>query len=180
MPLLLLAVFLNGNFDTDLSNAIRRDTSIHLLNTAMQGITTLGDARADAVINLGVFFLGNDSVARTVKLATVSWCASGVATTLIKGAVNRTRPDSSGGSRWDSSFPSGHTSDYFSIATVYALKYHQLVIPLYVVGAGVAFSRIYLGKHYATDVLGGAALGILTGWLTVRFEPQLRRIPFLR
>jgi membrane-associated phospholipid phosphatase len=177
---LLAVALLVGNWDTDLSNAIRRDTSSHALCTAMQGITLLGDARADAGIQVAVFFFGNDSTARNAKLATVSWGASGIVTTLLKGAVNRARPDLSQDSRWDSSFPSGHVSDYFALATVYALKYPKLTIPLAIIGAGVAYSRVYLGKHYPTDALAGAALGIGIGWLTVKLEPQLRKVPFLR
>lgn len=180
MTLLLAASLLVGNWDADLSDAIRKDTSIHAMNAVMQGLTALGDAGVDAGLNLGVFVLGNDSAARNVKLATIAWSGTGVATLLLKGTVNRGRPDNSQGSRWDASFPSGHASSYFSLATVYALKYPRLAIPLAIVGAGVAYSRVYLGKHYPTDVLAGAALGIGVGWLTVRLEPQLRRIPFLR
>jgi membrane-associated phospholipid phosphatase len=180
MPLLLLAVFLNGNFDTDWSNAIRQDTSIHFLNTTMEGITLLGDARTEAILQFGVFYFGNGPVSRNAKLAATAWAANGVAAELIKLAVDRPRPDDSHPSRWDSSFPSGHVSSYFALATVYGAKYPQLIVPLAVVGAGVAYSRVYLGAHYPTDVLAGAVLGVGIGWLTVKLEPQLRRIPFLR
>lgn len=180
MPLLLLTVFLNGNFDTNLSNAIRRDTNITPLRYMMQGVTLFGDARADAAFQLGVFYFGNGPVNRNAKLAATAWTATGVADELIKFAVDRPRPDDPHPSRWDSSFPSGHVSSYFALATVYGAKYPQLIIPLAVVGVGVAYSRVYLGEHYPTDVLAGAVLGFGIGWLTLKLERQLRRIPFLR
>jgi membrane-associated phospholipid phosphatase len=180
MPLLLLAVFLNGSFDTDISNAVRRDTDITPLRYTMQGFTSVGDARTEAILQFGVFYFGNGPVSRNAKLAATAWAATGVADEVIKFAVDRPRPDDSHPSRWDSSFPSGHVSSYFALATVYGAKYPKLIIPLAVVGVGVAYSRIYLGAHYPTDVLAGAVLGVGIGWLTLKLEPQLRRIPFLR
>lgn len=180
MPLLLLAVFLNGNFDADLSNAIRKDTSIAPLRYAMQGFTLLSDARTEAILQFGVFYFGNGPVNSNAKLAATAWGASGVTAVLLKGLVGRDRPDHSQTSRWNSSFPSGHTISWFSLATVYGAKYPKLIIPLAVIGAGVAYSRVYFGNHYPTDVLAGAVLGVGIGWLTLKLEPQLRRIPFLR
>jgi len=177
---LLLVALLVGNWDADFSNAARRDTAIVPLRYAMQGIGLLGDYTADATINLGVFVLGGTREARNAKLATVSWIGCVAVTTLVKGIVDRDRPDHLQSSRWDSSFPSGHTSAYFTLATVYGAKYPRLIIPLAVLGAGVAYSRVYLGEHYPTDVLAGAALGIGIGWLALKLEPQLRKVPFLR
>jgi undecaprenyl-diphosphatase len=179
MPLLVFAL-LCGNFDADISNAVRRDTYITPLRYAMQGFSLLSDARTEAALQLGVFYFGNARTSRNAKLAATAWTVTGVSNELIKLAVNRSRPDESQRSRWDSSFPSGHVSSYFALATVYGAKYPKLIIPLAVVGAGVAYSRICLGAHYPTDVLAGAALGFGIGWLTLKLEPQLRKIPFLR
>jgi membrane-associated phospholipid phosphatase len=177
---LLLIALLVSNWDVDFSNAARRDTAIVPLRYAMQGTTLLGNYTADATISLGVFVLGSGREARNAKLATVSWIGCGAVTALLKGIVDRERPNHQQSSRWDSSFPSGHTSTYCALATVYGAKYPKLIIPLAVLGAGVAYSRVYLGDHYPTDVLAGAALGVGIGWLTLKLEPELREIPFLR
>jgi membrane-associated phospholipid phosphatase len=171
---------LTGNWDVELSNSIRRDTAIAPLRYALQGITLLGDARTQMAVELGALVFGNERERRETKLAMVSWGATGLLTLGLKGIVNRPRPPPEENGRWDSSFPSGHTSSYFALATVGACKYPKLVLPLAVVGAGVAYSRVLLGKHYPTDVLAGAVLGIGIGLLTVKLESQLRRIPFMR
>jgi len=66
-------------------------------------------------------------------------------------------------------FPSGHATVAFACATVLARAAPRLALPLYVLAALVAWSRVYVGVHYPLDVLGGAALGVglVTGlrWL---------------
>ncbi len=65
----------------------------------------------------------------------------------------------------DFSFPSGHTAAAFaSTAALYASK-NRLWLPALVLSVLLAFSRMYLYVHYPTDVLGGALLGGLSGWL---------------
>jgi membrane-associated phospholipid phosphatase len=59
------------------------------------------------------------------------------------------------------SFPSGHTSDAFVLATAISLAFpNRLVIfSMYFWATLVGYSRIYLGVHYPSDVLAGAILG---------------------
>ena len=61
------------------------------------------------------------------------------------------------------SFPSGHATIGFACATVLALAVPRLRVPLYVLAALIAFSRVYVGVHYPFDVLAGAVLGLLLG-----------------
>ena len=60
----------------------------------------------------------------------------------------------------DHSFPSGHSATSFACATTLALAFPRLAVPLYVLAAAIAYSRVYVGVHYPLDVLGGAVLGI--------------------
>jgi undecaprenyl-diphosphatase len=73
------------------------------------------------------------------------------------------------------SFPSGHAATSFAAATVIAAAAPRLRIPLYVLAALVAWSRVYVGVHYPLDVIGGAIYGTLLGLLLVRALPQLAR-----
>lgn len=67
----------------------------------------------------------------------------------------------------DFSFPSGHTGVSFAaVAALYFARQKWLWKITGVLAVLVAFSRLYLYVHFPTDVLGGAALGILCGWLS--------------
>ena len=76
------------------------------------------------------------------------------------------------------SFPSGHATLAFNTATTIAMDYKKwyVVVPAYLWAGSVGYSRMYLGRHYPSDVLGGAAVGIGSGvlshWLTQQiFKP---------
>lgn len=60
------------------------------------------------------------------------------------------------------SFPSGHTSAAFMMATLLGYFFPLLMIPLYCWAALVGFSRVVLGVHFPTDILVGVILGIST------------------
>jgi membrane-associated phospholipid phosphatase len=74
------------------------------------------------------------------------------------------------------SFPSGHTSSTFSIATSLSLNYPKwyVIVPAYVWAGTTGYSRMYLNVHYPTDVLTGAALGSLTAWATWKINKKLQ------
>lgn len=104
----------------------------------------------------------------------VAFAATVAETYLLKYAVNRDRPYVTHpdlnplGSENSRSFPSGHTSSAFSIATSLSLNYPKwyVIVPAYAWASATGYSRMYLGVHYPTDVLTGAVLGSGTAWLT--------------
>ncbi len=90
----------------------------------------------------------------------------------LKDIVQRMRPgDVWGGSYFslhNYSFPSGHTETAFIIATVLsAFIAWRYSLVTYLLALAVGVSRMYLGVHYFTDVIGGAITGIAIGWLTI-------------
>ncbi len=74
------------------------------------------------------------------------------------------------------SFPSGHTTGAFACATALTLstKQWQVAVPAYAYAGFVGYSRMRLGVHYPTDVLGGALIGIASGLLTWQIDKWIR------
>jgi membrane-associated phospholipid phosphatase len=70
------------------------------------------------------------------------------------------------------SFPSGHASVAFATATTLTLEFKKwyVAVPAYAWAAGVSYSRLYLGEHYPTDIIGSAVAGcgsaVLSHWLS--------------
>lgn len=68
------------------------------------------------------------------------------------------------------SFPSGHTSSSFAAAFVLLRMLPKKAgIPAIILAAMIGFSRMYVGVHYPTDVLGGIAVGLLCSILAYYF-----------
>jgi membrane-associated phospholipid phosphatase len=103
-------------------------------------------------------------------------------TTGLKYGVNRTRPYNEYPLLFHAkthtnhySFPSGHTSSAFSTATSLSLTYPKwyVIAPGYLYACGVAYSRMYLGVHYPSDVLAGALIGTACSFLSFKIEKWL-------
>jgi membrane-associated phospholipid phosphatase len=77
----------------------------------------------------------------------------------LKTATGRTRPDGT-----PRAFPSGHASATFATATVLQRRLGWKVgVPAHALASYVAASRLASNRHYPSDVVFGAALGILVG-----------------
>jgi membrane-associated phospholipid phosphatase len=66
-----------------------------------------------------------------------------------------------------SGFPSGHTTSAFALATVLAFYWRQNTIAALLLLAAmlVGYSRIYLAQHFLSDVLAGACIGVMSGYV---------------
>lgn len=98
-----------------------------------------------------------------------------VTSDVIKAATDRERPDVDMlvSRPHTSSFPSGHAATSFACATVLGVLLPRWRVPLYVLAALIAWSRLYVGVHFPLDVLAGATLGILVGLVLLRARRRL-------
>ena len=67
------------------------------------------------------------------------------------------------------SFPSGHAAFFFALATTIYLYNKKWGLVFFVLSAIIAISRIAAGVHYPSDILGGAAVGIIVACLIFYF-----------
>ncbi|MDQ3992939.1 MAG: phosphatase PAP2 family protein [Actinomycetota bacterium] len=130
---------------------------------AFVALGALGDVRSRRVFPAASTF------------AAVSVLAGGLLTHLMKGSIDRARPEEASASLdaavatpGSPSFPSGHTSTAFAAAAVVASLHPRLRWPVLALAACVGLSRIYLGVHFALDVVAGAALGLSVGLVAAR------------
>lgn len=159
-------------FDTIYDAPPRREP----IGTVMERITDLGDSRTMMGLSIILMAYGDDLNRETGRLMSSAFIGTGVVIYGVKEIVRRQRPlDNRLG---NPAFPSGHTAYAFATATVLSDRYPKLRIPLYI-GAGlVGLSRIYLGRHYASDVIGGAAVGTIAGVVILHHQATLLKWEF--
>jgi membrane-associated phospholipid phosphatase len=123
---------------------------------------TIGDGVEQNAFALGMYIAGRAAHRPGITSAGAdlidAQIVNGVLTQGLKVSTNRTRP--SGGPH---AFPSGHTSATFATAEVIRKHYGwKWGAPLYGVGAYVSVSRMVDNKHWASDVIFGTAIGVIS------------------
>ena len=159
--------------DADIAQRIHAETGAR--ERFFEAGATLGDATVQGGFALGMYVIGRAGHrARVGALGADlvdAQIVNGVLTQGIKVAANRTRPNGS-----HHSFPSGHTSATFATAAVIQQHYGwRVAAPFYALGGYVSVSRMVDHQHFASDVIFGAALGIVSG-RAASFGHGLQRI----
>lgn len=142
------------------------------LDQMMLSFTQLGSGITALGIALVFFLMKNRILAYELILGTVTlW----LVVELLKFIFHRSRPFIHlsqtriiGYQAIGRSFPSGHTSQVFFIATLIAQHFNGsvwVVFLLYGIALLVGITRMYVGAHYPRDVLAGAILGSVWGFL---------------
>ncbi|MGW8285774.1 MAG: phosphatase PAP2 family protein [Candidatus Deferrimicrobiaceae bacterium] len=103
----------------------------------------------------------------------LSLLAAAAVTEGLNAVVHERGPDGR-----DHSFPSGHTSISFAAASYMQFRYGwRYGIPAFLAAAFVGYSRVEADEHWTKDVLGGAAIGIVSGWIfTSRYRKEPGRV----
>jgi membrane-associated phospholipid phosphatase len=170
-----LVPFVVGAGMTTLSSAYDYQTEHALLgscSTCGKTGSTLGGAAVVPVVG-ALFVAGRFAPEGRFQSATYDFAqamiVNGAYTGILKYTVKRERPDGS-----DSlSFPSGHTSSAFALASVATHHYGwKLGAPLYALAAGIGYARIEQDRHHLSDVIAGATLGFVVGRTVTRLDGE--------
>jgi undecaprenyl-diphosphatase len=179
-------------FDQNIMHALRNPANPSVpvgpawLQETARDVTSLGSTIVLGIITfavVGYLFLARRPAVAWLMLGAV---LGGVAiNNLLKYAFARPRPDfvTHAARVFTTSFPSGHATlsaiTYLTMGALLARIHHSLAIRIYLMSVAVflilliGMSRIYLGVHYPTDVLGGWCIGaawamgwwVLMAWL---------------
>lgn len=126
---------------------------------------------------------GNENTLETGEdMVSASLIASGIVTPTIKLLFGRARPRYNMGVNYfkpfssaNASFPSGHTTEAFALASVIAGHYSPWVgYTAYGIAGMVGLARTYHDAHFASDVLTGAMIGTAVGQAVVRYNSEQR------
>jgi hypothetical protein len=145
--------------DADVTTAFRRQPNLRPVFTpgatiggmpfevgAAAMLMGLGNAKHPCLTSLGSELL-------QAQLVGAAW------TIAVKEIGRRDRPEGTG-----YSFPSGHTATAFASATVLQRRFGwKAGLPAYTVASYVAASRVDMQRHYLSDVIFGAAVGVVAG-----------------
>jgi undecaprenyl-diphosphatase len=170
-------IYLQESFALDTyANPFLHSISSPALDSVMNGITSLGSVEiVSAFFVLAVVLLFSRGLRTEALFLAVAIGGSVALNGIMKVIFQRPRPQLPWASVLpDYSFPSGHSMNsmvfYLALAVILWARYGRKVGTVAVVTAlaiafAVGFSRVYLGYHYVSDVVGGFAAGL--AWLLV-------------
>lgn len=150
-----------------------------LLDTLMPALSWAGNLGAVWLVLLGAIATFGKKTGRKIALAGLAALAIGFASSeVIKEITLRPRPFAVlpdvrllVGAPHSYAFPSGHTTSAFAAASGAVLATRRLLgkVPAWgwgmlALAATIAYSRLYVGVHWPTDVAAGVVLGLASGW----------------
>ncbi|HEX6430586.1 MAG TPA: phosphatase PAP2 family protein [Niastella sp.] len=155
------------------------------LDTFFQNYTLLGDG----VFSIAIFLilLLAERIALAMQVIT-GYLFSGIISQVLKRAIHTPRPHAIiSNAEYPyfidgftltgmTSFPSGHTTSVFALATLLALNTRNKRVSLiYLITAIITgYSRIYLGQHFLADVVAGALIGVLSALVIYWYSRRVK------
>jgi membrane-associated phospholipid phosphatase len=179
----------NWDINTLRSINVYRNTSLDGTYKTISN-TTIPIAAGVPVLLYGIAYLQHDGTAKRKAIYMgESVAVSAVISEITKRIVKRDRPfvtypyiqNLQAESGY--SFPSGHASVAFALATSVSLAYPKwyIIAPSFLWAGEVGYSRLHLGVHYPTDVIAGAVVGAGSTYIAYKldkwlFQPKKKRL----
>ncbi len=156
-----------GKFDRDASKWINERLKSNFSDIYFSAVSYAGNSWNYLGLDVCLLAYGDSKMRDAAKLDVAAFIMSMTTVQILKCIVGRERPGEESTPRCRSSFPSGHSASAFAFAYVFGDQYPKARIPFYIFAFSVALSRIYLEKHYPTDVVVGSLIGTLGGMIVV-------------
>ena len=176
-----------SGLDLHLFQVINGDLSNAVFDSLMPFITDPGPFVIPlTLIGVGLLVWGGWKGRLLVVMALLLLVVSNAVSEQLKQLFQRPRPCLAletvrllvGCSKTNFSFPSSHASNITAQALLFAYSYRPIAVPLFLVAAGVGYSRVYVGVHYPLDVVGGILVGLACGALFIFLTREVeRRLP---
>jgi len=164
-------------FDKPLFYLINKNCANRIFDVIMPVITEIGDWKTLLVLAMFLLFLKKKEIKITGVYIIAGLFLSSAAAYMLKMMIASPRPFGvlpdvrllvKGGEK-TFSFPSRHAINIFMAATV-LYAYSKKLYYMYFIAIAVIFSRVYVGMHFPSDVLAGAAIGMLIGYGITRVK----------
>lgn len=178
------------SYDNQIMSVFQRNHTHLIDNSTKYFFQPMGNGKFAyplVLFTFGLAYINEDCRMKLMALsAAKALVYTGILAQGIKYMAHRSRPYENegpyawGGPSFESqhhSFVSGHSSTVFAMASVAASAYVDKPIVkwiAYAIASGTAISRVYDHKHWASDVIGGAALGYAIGKFS--YNSDIRRI----
>jgi undecaprenyl-diphosphatase len=166
--------------DTRLMKRVHRWSAPRWFRIFMVSATRLGDGWLWYAIGVSLLFFGGPSRFLAIGSASLAAGSGILLFRFLKRFSKRQRPCELEPHCWSItlppdqfSFPSGHSITAFAVAVVIGSFYPHLLVCLLLAATSIAASRIILGMHFLSDVLAGAAIGVLIGYCCFHFVPAV-------
>lgn len=161
--------------DLDLTTKAELQEDHPLFAAHLDNYTQFAPAAAVYALNLAGI-KGKNSLVDATGIYMLSTAIMGGSVFLLKKEAHRLRPDGSG----YNSFPSGHTATAFAAAEFLHQEYKEVSpwygIAGYAVATATGTLRMYNNKHWLSDVVAGAGIGILSTKAAYYLYPHVKKL----
>ena len=170
-------------FDISVISAVYAVGRTDLFDAIAVLFSFIGTFRA-GIITVGLFLMFKKETRRIAYILFAAALLSGIIVWIIKEIADRPRPFIELGIAEADllvrtspyrSFPSGHAASAFTGAAVVGYYFRRWIIPAAILAGIAGLARIYLLLHYPSDVVFGAAIGIVAALAGIMiFEKQIK------